>query len=86
MNLLALWIALVVFLISVVALAIASKKSKRWYRVYLANPEMSVEHVYRTFWDRTWGSDWSGIMLFRAENGNVIRIGKHWIIKIEEEE
>lgn len=85
MNLLALWLALGVFLISVIALVIVARRNKRWYRVYLANPEMSVEHVYRTFWDRLWLGDWSGVMLFRLENGKVIRIGKHWIIKIEEE-
>lgn len=85
MNSLALWMALVVLFISIGALVVVARKRKRWYRVYLANPEMSVEHVYRTFWDRLWIGDWSGVMLFRTQSGRVIRIGKHWIIKIEEE-
>lgn len=85
MNLLALWIALGVFFVSVIALSVVARKSKTWYRVFMANPEMSVEHVYRTFWDKLWVGDWSGVMLFHTENDKIIRIGKHWIIKIEEE-
>lgn len=85
MNYLALWIALGVFFCSLVAVAIVSRRSKTWYRVYMANPEMSVEHVYRTFWDKMWLSDWGGVMIFRLESGRIIRLSKHWIIKIEEE-
>ena len=85
MNMLALWIALVVLAGSIIVLAIISRKSKTWYRVYMANPEMSVEHVYRTCWDKMWLTGEGGIMLFHASNGQTIRLSKHWIIKIEEE-
>ena len=84
MNLMALWIALGVFLLSFLFLLFIGKKKKTWYRVYLANPEMSEEHVYRTFWDKLWISDWSGVMLFRTQDGRAIRVGKHWIVKITE--
>jgi len=85
MNPLALWIALGVFVCSVVALAVVGKRSKTWYRVYMANPEMSVEHVYRTFWDKMWLTSEGGIMLFHMDNGQAVRLSKHWIIKIVEE-
>ena len=55
---------------------------KKWYTVYLANPEMSEMKVYRTWIDRFWRSDESGIMIFHLENGREVRIGKRWIIKI----
>ncbi len=85
MNLVAFWIALSVFFISVVVLFILGRKRKTWYKVYLANSEMSEERVYRTFWDKLWLGDWSGVMMFHTADGKVIRIGKHWIIKIVEE-
>lgn len=85
MNLIALWIALGVFFVSVIALAVLGKRHKTWYMVYTANPEMSEHHVYRTFWDRMWLGDWSGIMVFRMMGGKPVWIGKHWIIKIVEE-
>lgn len=85
MNYIALWIALGVFAVSMLILIIIGKQKKTWYKVYLANPEMSEERVYRTFWDKLWLGDWSGIMLFRTVDGKVVRIAKHWILKIVEE-
>ena len=85
MNIIALWIALGVFVVSFLVLIFLGKRKKTWYKVYLANPEMSEQRVYRTFWDKLWLGDWSGIMVFRTADDKVIRIGKHWIIKIEEE-
>ena len=85
MNLLALWIALGVLFVSLVALAVVSRRNKTWYSVYMANPEMSIEHVYRTIWDKMWLTGEGGIMLFHKQNGQAVRLSKHWIIKIEEE-
>ena len=56
---------------------------KKWYRVFLANPEMSELHVYRTFWDRLMALDVPAFLLFRKEDGQKVKINKHWIIKIE---
>lgn len=56
---------------------------KWWYKVYLANPEMSELKVYRTFWDRWFSFDNPNFMIFRTDDGKVVRIAKHWIIKIE---
>lgn len=58
---------------------------KRWYKVFLANPDMSELRVYRTFWDRVMALDVPAFLLFRKENGQKVKINKHWIIKIEEE-
>ncbi len=84
-NLIALFVALGVFLVSFIAAALISKRQKVWYKVYLANPEMSELHIYRTGWDKFWRSDSAGIMLFHKPDGKEIRIGKHWILKMEEE-
>lgn len=84
MNPTALYVAMGVFLFGLVAVAIISKRSKRWYKVYMANPEMSELHVYRTGWDRFWRSDEAGIMVFHTDDGKDIMIGKHWIIKMEQ--
>jgi len=56
---------------------------KRWYKVYLANPEMSELMVYRTFWDRLWALDAPSFLVFRKEGGSRVKINKHWVIKIE---
>lgn len=56
---------------------------KKWYRVFLANPEMSELHVYRTLWDRLMALDVPAFLMFRKENGQKVKINKHWIIKIE---
>lgn len=58
---------------------------KKWYKVYLANPEMSELRVYRTLWDRWWALDAGAFVMFRKEDGVKVRINKHWIIKIESE-
>jgi len=60
-------------------------RKPRWYRVYLANPEMSELHVCRTGWDRMWGSEEAGLMIFHDDKGKSIRVGKHWIIKLVED-
>ncbi len=60
-------------------------KWKRWYQVYLANPEMSEMLVYRTLWDRFWALDAGQFVIYRRENGKKVRINRHWIIKIESE-
>ncbi len=80
----ALWAALVVFLSGLIVLAINSRK-RVWYMVYLANPEMSELHVYRSGWDKFWHGDEAGIMMFHDKQGKSIRVSKHWIIKIVEE-
>ena len=56
---------------------------RKHYRVYLANPEMSEQDVYRTFWDRLFALDVPAFLTFRRENGQKTRINKHWIIKID---
>ena len=56
---------------------------KKWYRVFLANPEMSELHVYRTLWDRIMAMDVPAFLVFRKENGQKVKINKHWVIKIE---
>ena len=58
---------------------------KKWYKVLLANPEMSELHVYRTYWDRIMALDVPSFLLFRKEDGRQVKINKHWIIKIEME-
>ncbi len=85
MNVAALWVALGVLLVSLAVAMALSRRTKTWYRVFLANPEMSVIHVYRTGWDKIWRSDEAGIMVFHTEGGKEIRVGKHWILKLEEE-
>lgn len=81
----AMWVVLaVVVFVAVMAVILGWRKGK-WYKVYLANPEMSELHVYRSGWDRFWRSDEAGIMMFHTEDGKSVRIGKHWIIKIVED-
>ena len=58
---------------------------KTWYKVFMANPEMSELRVYRTFWDRVMALDVPSFLLFRKEGGERVKINKHWIIKIEVE-
>lgn len=84
MNYVALWIALAVLFLSFFGLMLLSKRQKTFYRVLMANPEMSEQKVYRTGWDRLWRSDEAGMMLFHTLDGKEVRIGKHWIQKIEE--
>lgn len=85
MNPIAFYSALGVLLVAILLMVAIFKRTRRWYRVYLANPEMSELHIYRTGWDRFWRSDEAGIMVFHKDDGKEIRIGKHWIIKMEEE-
>lgn len=56
---------------------------KQWYKVFLANPEMSELHVYRTGWDRLLALDVPAFLVFRKEDGKRVKINKHWVIKIE---
>ena len=56
---------------------------KKWYKVFLANPEMSELHVYRTWWDRVMALDVPSFLLFRKADGQKVKINNHWIIKIE---
>ena len=58
-------------------------KRKTWYSVLMANPEMTEIKVYRTTYDRLWALDAPAFMLFRREDGQIIKINKKWIIKIE---
>ena len=58
---------------------------RKWYKVFLANPEMSELHVYRNVWDRIMALDVPSFLLFRKEDGGIVKINKHWIIKIEYE-
>lgn len=85
MNPTALFIALGVFIASVVTLAIIGKKNKKYYKVLMANPEQSRDDVYWTFWDRLWLGDWGKLLVFRKKDGKRIWLGSHWIQVIEEE-
>ncbi len=84
MNVLAFWIAMGVLSISLVLVALISGFRKKWYRVYMANPETNEEHVCRSGWDTFWRSDEAGMMVFHRDDGKTVRIGKSWIQKIEE--
>jgi hypothetical protein len=83
MNFLALWIAIGVFIISLIIASVISRRYRTYYKVYLANND--TLRGFRTGWDKLWRSDESGIMVFHLDDGKSTRISKHWIIKIEEE-
>jgi len=74
-------IVFVVFVVVVGILVVVGAKKKKWYTVFLANND--VIHVYRKMFD-WWLIDISGMLGFHDKDGKIVKISKHWIIKVAE--
>lgn len=81
MNLLALWIALGVFLCSVAGAFMVSRRKKVWYRVYLANNDVRL--MYRSWRERWQSSD--KYARFRDDKGYEVTFPAeaHWVLMFE---
>jgi len=74
-------IVLGVILVLIVILTLVGSRQKKWYTVFMANND--VFHVYRKTFD-WWLIDISGMIGFHDENDKVVKVSKHYIIKIKE--
>ena len=76
------WVFLAVVVIGILVVVIGGRK-KRWYTIYLANND--IAHGFRTMFD-WWWNDSTGIMGFRLPDGRKLKVSKHWILKVEEDQ
>jgi len=77
-NLLALWIALGVFLFSLVVFGIIVRRKRSWYKVYLTNNDI---RLMSRGWDERWRSN-DKYPRFRDDDGNEVTFPEsgHWIM------
>jgi hypothetical protein len=75
-------VLILVVVVAVIATILGNRK-KKWFKLYLANND--VLRVYRRMTD-WWFGDSNAIMGFHLEDGRSMKVSKHWIIKVEEEQ
>jgi hypothetical protein len=74
------WILLGVLVLAIIWILTQGKK-KRWYDIYMANGEPIRGYRKMSDW---WFRDIEGFTSYRLPDGRVIKVSKHFTIKVEE--
>lgn len=70
-----------VLVVTAIVVIVVNAKKKRWYTVYMENNDVFC--AYRKLFD-WWMIDMSGMLGFHDEDGKIIKVSKHKIIKVVE--